>query len=75
MVNKGGMDNAAIPFIASIIIIFCITEAILSYRRGERGLLGEPKFSYNIFDEAHLAMWIIIGVDTIFFVGYSLLSE
>ncbi|MBQ8517388.1 MAG: hypothetical protein IJ498_07400 [Akkermansia sp.] len=69
------MHNAAIPFIISLIVIFCITEAILSYRRGERGLLGEPKFNYSIFDAAHLPMWIIIGLDTIIFFAYYLLSE
>lgn len=69
------MNNAAILIIISLIIIFCITEAILSYRRGERGLLGEAKFSYSIVDTAHLPMWIIIGLDTIFFFVYYLLSE
>lgn len=69
------MHNAAIPFIISLIVIFCITEAILSYRRGERGLLGEPKFSYSIFDAAHLPMWIIIGLDAVFFFVYCILSD
>lgn len=69
------MDNAAILFIISIIIIFCITEAILSYRCGKRGLLGEAQFSYCIFDAAHLPMWILIGVDAIFFFVYCLLAE
>ena len=69
------MDTAAILFIISLIIIFCLTEAILSYRRGERGLLGKAKFSYSIFDTAHLPMWILFGVDAIFFFVYCLLSE
>lgn len=69
------MHNAAIPFIISLIVIFCITEAILSYRRGERGLLGEPKFNYSIFDTAHLPMWIIIGLVAVFFFVYCVLSE
>lgn len=73
--RHGDMENVASFFIISIIIIFCITEAILSYRRGERGLLGEPKFTYSIFDTAHLPMWIIIGLDTILFFVYYLLSE
>lgn len=75
MVDKGDMVNAAILFIISIIIIFCIAEAILSYRSGKRGLLNEPKFSFCIFDAAHLPMWILIGVDAIFFFVYCLLSE
>ena len=75
MLNVGNMDNAVIPFIISTIVIFSITEAILSYRRGERGILGEPKFSYSIFDAAHLPMWILIGLDVIFFFGYCILSE
>lgn len=69
------MDTAAILFIISLIIIFCLTEAILSYRRGERGLLGKAKFSYSIFDTAHLPMWIIISLNTIFFFLYCHLSE
>ena len=69
------MKNAAILFITSIIIIFCIAEAILRHRSGKRGLLDEPKFSYCIFDAAHLPMWILFGVDAIFFFVYCLLSE
>ena len=75
MVDRGSMENAAILFIISIIIIFCIAEAILRHRSGKRGLLGEPKFSYCIFDAAHLPMWILIGLDAIFFFVYCLLSE
>ena len=69
------MENYAAPFILSLIVIFCITEAILSFRCGERGLLGEPKFHYNIFDSAHLPMWIIIALDTALFFGYYLMTE
>lgn len=69
------MKDYLIFFFLTVMVIVCVTELILSIRRGESGMSGETRMGHSFFDDEYRPMWILIGTVGVLFILAYLLIE